>query len=313
MNQDANAMKTILFPLILVVTALCCGCGQTSSQEKSSVAANTSSGKVYDLRGVIVSVDAANGKVQLTNENIPGFMEPMTMTYSLANPMEVSELHAGDKIRAQLTVNDASATLSQIDILQQSQLDYKPTTQYHTPQAGDPVPDFTLTNQSGHRIHLGQYHGKVLLVTFIYTRCPLSDYCPRMSRNFAAVDKMLAANPRLYAKTHLLSISFDPGYDTPAVLRSYGEAYTERFTQEKFQHWEFAAPNPKELAALLQWFDVGLTPGPGKTLAHSLSTVVIGPDGKVRAWYPTNEWTPEQILHDAQRALLPMTEKAQRK
>ncbi len=86
-----------------------------------------------------------------------------------------------------------------------------PPVQFHVPQPGDAVPDFKLLNQSGKIIHLAQFKGRVLLVTFIYTRCPLSDYCPRMSRNFAAIDQGLAADPKLYAKTHLLSISFDPG------------------------------------------------------------------------------------------------------
>ncbi len=239
----------------------------------------------------------------LTNEDIPGVMEPMTMAYTLANPMEASELRTGDKIRARLRFENSSAILDQIDVLQQAQLNYKPAEHYHLPQPGDLVPDFLLTNQSGQHIHLDQYRGKVLLLTFIYTRCPLSNYCPLMSRNFAAVNTMLAANPALYAKTHLLTISFDPTYDTPAVLRSYGEAYTGHYTQETFAHWEFAAPNPRQLASLLQWFGVGVTPGPGKTLAHSLSTAVIGPDGKVLAWYPTNEWTPAQIFQDVQQAL----------
>ena len=84
-----------------------------------------------------------------------------------------------------------------------------------------------------------------MLVTFIYTRCPLPDYCIRMSRNFATIQKQLAADPQLYDKTHLLSISFDPAYDTPKVLRSYGGAYTGKYTKEKFLHWDFAVPSER--------------------------------------------------------------------
>jgi len=158
------------------------------------------------------------------------------------------------------------------------------------------VPDFRLLNQSGRTIHLAQFKGRVLLLTFIYTRCPLGDFCPRMSRNFAEIDKALAADPALYAKTHLLSISFDPKFDTPAVLKSYGGAYTGLYTKERFAHWDFAAPPADELAALTQFFNVGVTPGEGQSLTHSLSTVLIGKDGKVAAWYPTNEWTPAEVL-----------------
>jgi len=126
------------------------------------------------------------------------------------------------------------------------------------------------------------------------------DYRPavefHVSRNFAAIDQALAADPTLYAKTHLLSISFDPAYDKPAVLRSYGGAYTGNYTNEQFAHWDFAAPPKAELPVVTQYFDVGVTPGENGSLTHSLSTILIGRDGKVAAWYPTNDWEPQEIL-----------------
>src|SRR4029077_15534468 len=91
----------------------------------------------------------------------------------------------------------------------------------HMPAPGEDVPDFTFTNQSGKHISLHQYRGKVLVVTFIYTRCPFPDFCPRMSSNFAELDKQLSAQPAL-AGAHLLSLSFDPAYDKPNILRDYG-------------------------------------------------------------------------------------------
>ena len=96
---------------------------------------------------------------------------------------------------------------------------------YHVPTAGDLVPDFELRNQDGRQIHLDQFRGKSLLVTFIYTRCPLPNFCPLVTHNFAAIDKQMAAKPGLYAKTHLLSVSIDPDNDTPARLRAYGATY----------------------------------------------------------------------------------------
>ena len=116
-----------------------------------------------------------------------------------------------------------------------------------------------------------------------------------VSRNFAEIDKSLAGDPTLFGETHLLSISFDPAYDTPAVLRSYGGAYTGNYTKETFKHCDFAAPPEKELEQVTQFFGVGVTPGENKTLNHSLSTAVIGKDGKIAAWYPTNDWKPEVV------------------
>ncbi|MBW4026784.1 SCO family protein [Acidipila rosea] len=266
-------------------------------------AANDTSAKHYPVRGKVVSTDAARGEVTLDSAAIPGFMEAMTMPYRLADRSILSELHPGDSITATLLVSDKGDFLDQIVITAQAKPDYKPSFFYHPLKPGDDVPDFKLLNQSAKTIHLGEFKGKVLLMTFIYTRCPLADFCPRMSRNFAQLDKMLAADPALYKKTHLLSVSFDPDYDTPKVLRSYGEAYTGKYTKENFAHWDFAAPNKKDLAPLLRFFDVGATPEKDRTITHSLSTIVIGPDGKVYKWYPTNDWTPDQIFNDVKQLL----------
>ena len=261
----------------------------------------------YPVRGVVVSVDAKSGEIDLNAESIPGFMEAMTMSYKLADPTVASEVHAGDRITATLLCeNDAAGPinmrLTDIVVTGQAKPDYVPKVQYHVPTPGDVVPDFALLNQSGKTIRLGQFKGKVLVMTFVYTRCPLADYCPRMSRNFAAIDKDLSGDKKLYAQTHLLSVSFDPTYDTPKVLKSYGEAYTGRYTQETFAHWDFAAPEAAEMQKMEEFFDLGVTPGDNGTLQHSLSTLVIGKDGKVTAFYPTKDWTVAEVEEQVRKA-----------
>jgi protein SCO1/2 len=277
------------------------GCRQGSS----SNAAQTSPEKTFSVRGKVISTDTTH--VTLDHEAVPGFMEAMTMPYKLKDPGVVSELHPGDLITARIVVHQDAAgfrdpELDNIVVIAQARPDYKPAVQYHTPHVGDAVPDFRLLNQSGRNIRVSEFKGKVLVVTFIYTRCPLADYCPRMSRNFAEIDKALAGDPALYRETHLLSISFDPSYDTPAVLRSYGGAYTGNYTKETFAHWDFAAPPEKELSQVTQFFGVGVTPGENKTLNHSLSTAVIGKDGKIVAWYPTNDWEPADVVEAVKQA-----------
>lgn len=225
------------------------------------------------------------------------------MPYTLKDPSVISELHPGDTITATLLDSSTSDTLDQIVIVGQAKADYLPPVQYRPLTPGESIPDFKLLNQSDKIIHLSQFRGKVLLMTFIYTRCPLASYCPRMSRNFAEIDKALSTDPALYEKTHLLSVSFDPEYDTPAVLRSYGGAYTGKYTRETFSHWDFAAPPEDELSKMLNFFLVGVTPGQSHTLTHSLSTIVITPDGKIYKWYPTNDWSPQQLLADVKELL----------
>ena len=265
--------------------------------------------KTFHLRGKIVAEDAAAGSVTVDAGAIPGLMEAMTMPYKLVQPNIMSELHVGDLITANVIVDEDAAgpmspKLDQIVVVGQARPDTKPTVNYHVPQVGDKVPNFALLNQSDKTIHLDQFKGKVVLLTFIYTRCPIADYCPRMSANFAEIDKALAGNKSIYGKTHLVSVSFDPKYDTPQVLRSYGGAHTGKFTEEDFRHWDFAAPSLAELPKMEEWFDVGVTGDSSdpSTIQHSLSTVVIGKDGKVLAWYPTNDWKVADVLKEVEAA-----------
>ena len=219
-------------------------------------------------------------------------MEPMTMDYKLKDPSVASELHPGDRITARFLAEQRRRELHRRPTRQYRRHRPGPSrlqapVAYHVPTPGDPVPDFHLLNQSDRTIHLDQFKGKFVLLTFIYTRCQLADFCPRMCSNFADIDKALAADPALYKQTHLLSISFDPAYDTPKVLRSYGGAYTGNYTNEKFLHWDFAAPTEKDLPARHSIFQRRRHPWRQKSLTHSLSTVLIGKDGKIIAWYPT--------------------------
>lgn len=293
----SSGIKAVLLAGALVAVS---GCRHASSP--ATAAANNAS-KQYHIRGVVVSINAAKGVVTVDTEAIPGFMPPMIMPYTLENPGVAGGLHPGDTITAELLASKDSDSLDQIVVVKQAKLISLPKIQYQPLVPGESVPDFRFLNQSNRLIHIKQFRGKVLLLTFIYTRCPLSAYCPRMSRNFADINQALQKHPTLYDKTHLLSISFDPAYDTPAVLRSYGGAYTGKYTQATFQHWDFAAPPEKELSSVLKFFLVGVTPEKDHVLAHSLSTVVITPQGKIYKWYPTNSWTPQQLLADVNTLL----------
>jgi len=294
-------VKRLALTTVCLLSIFLSGCNR-QQPTGSSTAASTPT-KTYHLRGKVVSTDAAKSEVTLDHDAIPGFMAAMTMPYALKDPAILSELHPGDTVTADLLVNDQCAMVDHFVVVAQAKPDYKPGILYHVPKPGDAVPDFKLLNQSNQSIHLDQFKGKALLLTFIYTRCPLADFCPRMSQNFAKIDKAITPDSDLYGKTHLLSVSFDPEYDTPAVLRSYGGAYTGRFTTEKFDHWDFAAPTKADLPVMASFFDVGAVPEKDKTITHSLSTVLIGPDGKIVAWYPGNEWKPEDVLADIRKSV----------
>ena len=286
--------------MIAMVLLAGCHSGSTAGTGQSA----SQNFKVYKLHGKVVSTDAAKGEVTLNHEAIPGFMDAMTMPYKLKDATILGELHPGDVITADVLVSpdpNADYLLDHIVVVAQAKPDYKPPVSYHVPAPGDATPDFKLRNQDGRQIHLGQFKGKALLVTFIYTRCPSPEFCPRVTRNFAAVEKQLAANPALYARTHLLSVSFDPEHDTPERLRAYGATYIGSDARNAFAHWDFAVPEKPVLLEMAKFFDLGFTIEADATITHTLSTTLIGPDGKVARFYPGNEWTAEQILADVKQ------------
>jgi len=275
-------------------------------QNGSGDSAESSSYKVYKLRGKVVTSNPATGEVTLNHEAIPGFMDAMTMPYKLKDPSILSELRHGDVITSDVLVSqdaDAGVLLDHIVVVAQGKPDYRPAVIYHVPAKGDAVPDFKLRNQDGRVIHLNQFRGKDLLITFIYTRCPLPDFCPLVTRNFAVIDKQLAADPTLKGKAHLLCVSFDPEHDTPDRLKAYGEQYIGSEAKTAFAHWDFAVPEKPALAEMAKFFDVGMSDAADGTITHTLSTTLIGSDGKVLKFYPGNEWTPEQVVADVKQSL----------
>jgi protein SCO1 len=255
--------------------------------------------KQYKLTGKVVSIDKASLSVVVNSDEIKGFMSAMAMSYKVKNASDLDPLTPGDTISADLFVQGIDYWIQNIQVTQKAAAaPDKASSELKIPVAGQVVPNFKLVNQSGKHISLEDFRGKTLIVTFIYTQCPFPDYCPRVTAQFAEINRQLLADPALGGKTHLLSISFDPKHDTPKVLRDYGSHWAGTDKPATFAHWEFAAASADELPEMEKFFGLLVTEANG-TFTHSLSTTVIGPDGKIFRWYHGNEWSAADILHDA--------------
>ena len=255
----------------------------------------------YDLKGKVVLVEKEKRLVTIAHEDVPGLMPAMTMPFTVPSQADLDFLAPDDQVSATLVVDGSQSWLENLFV---SRISGAPTADAASMPAeakpGDEVPNTTLRNQDGKEIRLHNYRGKALLLTFIYTRCPLPEYCTLMSNNFAQIDRQLQQNPEVYARTHLLSVSIDPKYDTPQVLRSYGAAHTERYENETFAHWEFASGDQvKDLAQFfgLRYFDEK------DQIIHGLKTVIIKPDGTVAKVYTGNDWKPEDVANELKRVL----------
>ncbi len=258
------------------------------------VSCTRSNEKRFDLKGKVVAVEPEKHLVTIAHEEVKDYMPSMTMPFTLPNEYYLRNLAAGDEINATLVVDGSHSWLEDVVITRES-ADPSSATGYPEAKEGDEVPSYQLVNQDGKEIKLQDYRGKALLLTFIYTRCPLPEYCTLMSNNFAKIDHELEKQPDVYQRTHLLSITIDPEYDKPSVLRSYGAAHTERYQDETFSHWEFATGTPDQIKGVAQYFGLRYF-NETDQIVHGLRTVIISPSGKVVKVYRGNEWKPEEVL-----------------
>jgi protein SCO1/2 len=279
--------------------------GFSSCQPKQRVRSPTE--KHYDLKGKVIAVDKEKRELTIAHEDIKDYMSGMTMSFSVKDDWVYEIAAPGNQITATLIVDGTQSWLEDVVLTEDSTpVSGAPAIEGADPKVGDEVPDYRLINQDGKTIRIQDYKGKALLLTFIYTRCQDPNQCTLMSSNFAAIDQELQKQPDLYGKTHLLSISFDPAYDTPKVLRSYGAAHTGKYSDETFAHWEFASGSVDEVKGIAKFFGLRYyqdTSSGTEQVIHSLRTAVIGPDGKIVKLYRGNEWKPEELLSEIRHTL----------
>src|SRR5271165_1972025 len=271
--------------LCAVVTLGCIACSKKPA------------GKRYELEGRVVAVDSGSREVTVAHQDIPGLMPGMTMPFPVARDQDwiFGKIGPGDHIHATLVMTD-HAELQDISFTQGSDTGSDGTSNLRIPEIGDDVPDFTLVNQFGKTIHLDQFRGKPLLLTFIYTRCPVPDFCLLMSNNFSEVLKQLQKSPEAFEKAQLLSISIDPDYDKPSVLHSYGKRYVGDVDPD-FQHWQFASGSSEEVRKAADFVGLSYSQKQGQ-IVHTLQTVLIGSDGKIVKVYTGNQWKPAEVAAD---------------
>jgi protein SCO1/2 len=249
--------------------------------------------RTFEIKGKIVSVSRETGQVTVAHEKIEGYMDAMTMPFNVKDKQAFSFMAPGQKLEATLVVQKDRSWIEDIRVSGTESVQNSSAT-IPIPEPGDKVPDFSLLNQDNHKIHLSQYRGRPLLITFIYTRCPLPDYCPLMSGNFAAIHFKLQSLPQSDALPHLLTVSFDTDHDSPPVLREYAARWMKPVS---FDRWEFATGSPDEIRAITSYFGLVYEKESGQ-IVHSLVTALIGPDGRLFRLYHGNQWRPEQILED---------------
>jgi protein SCO1/2 len=290
-NPSKGLAKSLLLLAIVSILSPACRPRATGPEQR------------YPIKGKVVNVDKRGSAVTVAHEAIPGYMDAMTMPFKLKDPSLLDVMADGDRLQATLVVAGLRSWLEDVVVVSESADTSASAANSLEPKPGDQVPGFSLVNQDGKRITLGQYRDRALVVTFIYTRCPLPDYCPLMTEYFIEIEKSLAAEPELYTKTHLLSVTVDPEYDTPKVLREYAARELEAHMNSgkpNFAHWELATGSKDEVKRVATFFGMQYWQD-GDQVIHSLRTAVIGPDGRLVKLYPGNEWKPQEVIAELHR------------
>jgi protein SCO1 len=253
----------------------------------------------YDLRGQILAVDRDRQEVTIKHEDIRGLMPGMTMPFKVSDPAILNGLEAGDLVQGTLVVKDYTGYLTALKRTGHETPPPPPAPAVVTLQPGERVPDVKLVDETGSTRSLADWRGKILVVTFIYTRCPFPDFCPRMDRQFTNVQTDILADAGLRDRVRLLSVSFDPAFDTPPVLA----AHAKQLGADP-RIWHFATGDREAIEGFATRFGVSVmregTSAEGVT--HNLRTAVIGSDGTLETVLSGNDWTPAQLMDAVRRA-----------
>jgi Uncharacterized protein SCO1/SenC/PrrC, involved in biogenesis of respiratory and photosynthetic systems len=253
----------------------------------------------YELRGQVLTVDKARRVLTIKHEDIKGFMPGMTMPFKVEDPGAIAERKPGELIRATLVIKDDAGYLKDIRSVGQAELtEPPPPPRVDILTPGEPVPDNALLDVDGRAHTFADWRGRLLAVTFIYTRCPVPDFCPLMDRRFAEVQRLAASDASLRGRVRLFSITFDPEHDTPAVLA----AHAKKVGADP-EVWSFLTGDRAELEKFSARFGVTLVPD--KThpmeIVHNLRTAIIDERGRLIRILNGNEWTAENVI-DAWRS-----------
>ena len=268
----------------------------------SAFACTKSDERTFTLQGQVLSLEPARKMLTVKHEEIKGFMPAMTMPYEVRDAKLLDGLAAGDLINATLVVVSNGAYLSAIKKVGEAPLE-KPPAEAPNPSAssgfellkpGDAVPDAAFVDQDNRKHRFSDFKGSPVVMTFIYTKCPIPTFCPLMDRHFATLQTSLRSNAALGA-VRLVTVSFDPVTDTPAVLKGHAKKLNADLAR-----WTFLTGDRDEIDRFAARFGVSISRAmnDARDITHNLRTAIVDGDGKIVKVYTGNDWSPKQVLAD---------------
>ena len=279
---------------ILSFLLLAAGCKPPADTPQKTSATS----QVFVVRGVVQEVPSDKKHATIRHEKIPGYMAAMTMDFSVKDTNALNGISPGDEVTFHLVVTENDDWIEQLQVLAKTNVVAAPTWRVVESElnVGDALPDYEFTGEDGKVFHFADFRGRAVAFTFFFTSCPLPEFCPRMNKNFAEARKLLTADTNAPTNWELLSISFDPGFDTPQMISGYATFYRGGDADR----WRFAVASTNTLAGLAPKVDLNFRREAG-SISHNLRTVVLDGGGKIFKQFDGNDWTPQELA-DAIRA-----------
>ena len=278
---------------LLIATILCAAIRSRAE----SVEPNA---RTYSARGVILEINTNTAQVTIQHETIAGYMDAMTMPFKVKDTSSLAELKRGDQATFQLHVTADESWVDHLKKIGAVSLPENTNRSVHveplTPHPDKSLLDYKFTNELGQAVSFNDFRGQALGITFFYTRCPLPEFCPRLSKNFQEASQKLKALPNAPTNWHFISVSFDPQADTPQALKTYGELY-----QYDPAHWSFLTGPQNKIAALAKGSGVTYETE-GGTINHNFRTLIIDPEGHLQMVFPTSGDISDQIVSEILKA-----------
>jgi protein SCO1 len=264
--------------------------------------------RTYTLQGQVLSLEPPRKQLTIKHEEIKGLMPAMTMPYEVKDDKLLNGLSPGDLINATLVIESNDAYLSTIRKVGEAPLEKPPAETAGAPAAssgfellkpGEPVPKGAFVDQDGRKRSFEYFKGSPVVLTFIYTRCPLPTFCPLMDRHFVTIQKSLKEDPAL-SRVRLVTVSFDPAYDTPPVLKKHARELKADLTR-----WTFLTGDRGDIDRFAMRFGVSIARAMNdpRDITHTLRTAIVDGDGRLVKIYTGNDWTPGRVLADLKTAI----------
>jgi protein SCO1/2 len=295
--------------LILTTLAVVGGCGKPAPETAPRSGTTVPQAKTFEFDGVVRAIDADNGVVSIAHEDIPDLMPPMLMDFRPGDQTLLDDVIVDDEVSGVLEVDyDEKGEIARLELVDlvvtrpapprpPGGEPLAPPSPPPTLEPGQAVPDLVMTTQEGDELRLSDLKGQVVVLTFIFTRCPQPEFCPLLDQKFGELARRIARSPDRAERVRLLSVSFDPEYDTPSVLAEHAQRVGAQSPL-----WTFAAADHEALRAVAA--PLGLTYAPmTDQIMHSLSTSVIAPDGTLTRLELGNTWTPEELYGHIRQVL----------